>query len=68
MFVDGSDAGIAKQYASAAVWLQPVFVRINDDGIRLADQIVTGACLGVEIADASVKYPPYAESTWTRKP
>ena len=36
VFVEASHGRIAKQHAAAAVGLQPVLVRIDDDGIHLA--------------------------------
>src|SRR5277367_5294586 len=37
VFVETADRGIAKDYTAASVGLQPVFVRVDDDRIGLAN-------------------------------
>ena len=49
VFVDCADLRIAKQHAAAAVGLQAVLVRINDDGIGAANQVEAGARFHGEI-------------------
>ena len=39
MFVQPSDARIAKQYAAAAIRLQPVFVRIDHNGVCISHSL-----------------------------
>ena len=43
MFVETTNTGIAEEHASAAVGLQAVLVRIDDDGVGLVDHGVGAA-------------------------
>ena len=50
--VEAPDGGIAKEHAAAAVGLQPVLVRVDDDGVGVADRIEGGARLAPRFSPA----------------
>jgi len=51
VFVEASDVGIAEEDAAAAVGLEAVFVRVDDDGVGLTDARERGGSIGTQILD-----------------
>ncbi len=49
MFVESADGGVAKENASAAVGLEAMFVRIDDDGVGVREGVEGGASFGGEV-------------------
>src|ERR1700749_3008384 len=49
VFVEAADGGVAKEDGAAAVGLEAVFVRVDDDGVGLGDGVEGGSSLGREI-------------------
>ncbi len=67
VLVQPADAGVAEQHRAAAVGLQAVLVRVDDDAVGAARSPGTTSDTSPSRA-SSVKNPPYAASTCTRTP
>ena len=49
MFVEAADGGIAEEDTATTVGLQPVLVRVDDDGVGVRDGVEGGARFGGEV-------------------
>ena len=49
VFVEAADGGVAEEDAAAAVGLEAVLVRVDDDGVGVRDGVEGGAGLGGEV-------------------
>ncbi len=49
VFVVAADGGVAEEDAAAAVGLQAMLVRVDDDGVGVGDGVVGGAGFGAEV-------------------
>ena len=50
VLVEAAHGGVAEEDAAAAVGLQAVLVRVDDEGVGVGDGVERGAGFGVEIA------------------
>ena len=53
MFVETADGSVAEEDATAAVGLEAVLVRVDDDGVGVGDGVEGGTGLGREIRGES---------------